>query len=64
LPAVLGADFSGRIHEIADDVGGFVPGDAVYGLGSQGRAVGRSTRDSRSCGPPITERFKFAVIES
>lgn len=34
LPAVLGADFSGRIHAIADDVRGFVPGDAVYGLGS------------------------------
>lgn len=34
LPAVLGADFAGRIHQVADDVRGFVPGDAVYGLGS------------------------------
>lgn len=34
LPAVLGADFSGRIRALADDVFGFEIGDAVYGLGA------------------------------
>jgi NADPH2:quinone reductase len=34
LPAVLGADFSGRIHALADDVRGFDIGDTVFGLGA------------------------------
>jgi NADPH:quinone reductase len=34
LPAVLGADFSGRIHAMADDVRRLAVGDAVYGLGA------------------------------
>lgn len=33
LPAVLGADFSGRIAALADDVETLSAGDAVYGLG-------------------------------
>ena len=34
LPAVLGADFSGRIAALADDVRGFAIGDRVFGLGA------------------------------
>lgn len=33
LPAVLGADFSGTVVAVADDVTRFAPGDAVYGCG-------------------------------
>ena len=42
LPAVLGADFAGRIEAVAVDVRGFTPGEDVYGCagGVRGAAGG------------------------
>ena len=42
LPAVLGADLSGTVEAIGDDVSGLSPGDQVYGCAGGVRGLGGS----------------------
>ncbi|WP_137933560.1 zinc-dependent alcohol dehydrogenase family protein [Mesorhizobium comanense] len=45
LPAVLGADLSGTVEAVADDVLDFSPGDEVYGCAGGVRGLGGSFAD-------------------
>lgn len=45
LPAVLGADLSGTVEAVGDDVSGFSPGDEVYGCAGGVRGLGGSFAD-------------------
>ncbi len=45
LPAVLGADLSGTVEAVEDDVSGLSPGDEVYGCAGGVRGLGGSFAD-------------------